>query len=112
MKSNLIYVCKDNNEFLKQLEYLNDEYNKIAYFYKCIHNIDDVRSQLKYINQYNLLCASTFYTKRMIKLTISSDNKRYCVTYRFKYKWNYDIFRKALKEIELNQQQCICNIKE
>lgn len=96
-----IYVYKDINDFLDQMECLNEEYNQIAYYYKCILDINEMNNQLNYIKKKQLLCFTGFYTKRMIKITIFDKGQKYCITYRLKHKRYYEIFIHELRKIEL-----------
>lgn len=101
MKQTLIYAYTDINAFLDQIERLQNEYNNINYYYKCIHNITDTRNQLNYLKRKNILSSSGFLTKKTIKLTISDGNKKICITYRFKHEYDYKIFNREIRKIGL-----------
>ena len=102
MKSNLIYICNDNNEFLKQLEYLNDEYNKIATFYKFVRTKRELSSQINYLKNVKILAFSGFTGQRIIKITIKDSlNNKYCINYKFpKDQKKYGYMIRFLRQME------------
>ena len=98
-----IYVYNNITDFLNQMDYLTDEYNTIMHYHMYIKDIMAVRNQLKYIQKKELLCSYGFLTQKIFKITISDNKKKYCITYKFKHRYNYDIFKREIRKIELCQ---------
>lgn len=97
-----IYVYKNSTDFLKEIGYLTDEYNKIKYYYKFIKDIHDVRAQTHYLKKTKILTASAFMTGKFFKITIRNKGQNYCITYKFKHRYDYNIFKRELRKIELS----------
>ena len=95
-----IYVYKNITDFLNQMDHLNDEYNKIMYYYKYIQDMIDVRNQLNYLQKTKLLVASGFMTKKIFKITIEDKGQKYCITYKFKSAENYRHFKHQIVKME------------
>lgn len=97
-----IYVYNNITNFLKQINYLTEEYNTIKYYYKFIKNIEDVKNQIHYLQKTELLTALGFMTGKIFKITIRNKGQKYCITYKFEHRYDYDIFKRELRKIELS----------
>ncbi len=55
-----ILIFKDVDDFLAQMEALQNQYNTINHYYKYIKDIKDIRNQLKYLKKTHLLVGYGF----------------------------------------------------
>lgn len=99
-KKTSLYIYKDINEFLMQMEYLSNEYSAIDYYYKYIKDIVSLRDQLTYLEKANILCAFGFLKENTFKLTIKDKNNKYCIEYKFKHRYDYLQFRHEMNKLE------------
>lgn len=96
-----IYVYNDITDFLNRMDYLNEEYGTIMYYYKFIKDINDVKNQIHYLHtKTKLLVASGFMTKKIFKITIEDKGQKYCITYKFKSAENYRHFKHQIVKME------------
>ena len=104
MKKTLIITYDSITDFLQQMEHLNDEYQNIDFYFKFVPDKSSMINQLRYVTTKNILSWSGFYSKKIIKLTILDKNKKYCITYKFRNKQYYKLFRLELKKMEQIQK--------
>ena len=96
----------NTNDFLNQMEKLQDEYTNLTYFYKYIQSKQDLLLQMEYLRKVELLTFSGFTGKLIIKIVIrDSYNKKYCIQYKFpKEKRKYNNMIRFLRQLEQGQK--------
>ena len=97
-----LIIYRNTDEFLKQMEYLEQEYNNISYFYKFLRTKEDFLNQINYLKKVEVIAFNGFTGKRLIKITIkdSSDNK-YCIQYKFTKGYAYySLMIRFLRQME------------
>lgn len=99
MKKTLM-IYRNITDFLNDMERLNNAYQEIDFYYKFIPDKQTMINQLRYIRKKDLLASSGFYSQKTIKLTIKDNNKKYCITYKFRNKKYYKLFRLELRKME------------
>lgn len=94
----------NSDEFLKQLQDLEIEYNQIAYFYKYIDCKAELDHQMQYLKDNNIMCFSGFISSKIIKITIKDkSNKKYCIEYKFK--WIKGLYKPMYNFLRMNERQ-------
>ena len=92
----------NTNDFLNQMEKLQDEYTNLTYFYKYIRSKKELLIQMEYLRKVELLTFSGFTGKLIIKIVIKDNhNKKYCIKYKFKDVRNHYVgMTRFLRQLE------------
>ena len=77
-------IYYSTNDFLNQMEKLQDEYNNITYFYKFLGTKEDFNSQKNFLKGFKLVAFYGFITKRIIKIVIRDNTgNKLLIQYKF-----------------------------
>ena len=88
-----LIIYNNTDEFLKQIEQLEQEYNNISYFYKFLKTKAEFNIQTNYLKKFELLSFHGFFSKGIIKLVIRDNTgSKFCIQYKFpKEKRKYNL---------------------
>ena len=97
-----LIIYDNTNDFLNQMEKLQDEYTNLIYFYKYIQSKQDLLIQMEHLKKMELLTFSGFISKKIIKIVIKDNhNKKYCIKYKFKNVRNHYVgMTRFLRQLE------------
>ena len=94
----------NSDEFLKQMQDLELEYNQIAYFYKYIKSKYDLQHQILFLKNVNIIAYSGYINSKIIKITFKdSSNKKYCIEYKFTN--TRDLYKHMYRFLRKNERQ-------
>lgn len=80
-----LFIFKDTEDFLNQMELLSVEYTTINHYYKFISTQQDLTHQLHYLDKVRVLSFNGFRSDKIIKITVEdANNVKFCINYKFK----------------------------
>ena len=104
VKLEILYYNTD--DFLKQMEYIQKEFNSFDTYYKFVGSVVELEHQLKYLNHVQLLGFCGFTNQKLIKITIRDNyNNKIVIEYKFPSYRSPKYYSRMIKHLRRLEKQ-------